>query len=182
MEFVGFRQIEDAVVPLIPAFQAAADVVLGGSGLEAHERVRKVVVLEVILRREVIGFRLAPAADLLRKLVGLVHVVRDGAEVVEELAEEVPAAVFRHHGRAEKLITGGCNRLAELRALSMEIDVAEAFILRCAGAIIGPGSGREPAFVDASTVRAEGIEVARVEFQSTSGHQERTRHPTRGEP
>ena len=62
-------------------------------GLEAHERVREVVVDLVVLRRKVVGLGLAAAADPLGVLVALVHVMRNRPQVVEELAEQVPAAL-----------------------------------------------------------------------------------------
>ena len=96
--------IQDAVVALVPALQAAAHIVARGAGFEAHERVGKIVVLEVVLRREVVGFGLALLADAGGELVGLVHVMRDGAEVVEELAEDVPAAVPAHDFGAEEAV------------------------------------------------------------------------------
>src|SRR5271165_1243488 len=88
LEAVSLRQIQDAVVAFVPAFQASANFIFGRSRLQAHERVREVVVLLVVLRREVVRFRLALLPDQTSVFITLVHVVRDGAEVVEELAED----------------------------------------------------------------------------------------------
>ena len=88
---VGPRQEGDAVVALVPVLEAAAHVLLGGARLEAHEGVREVVVGLVVLRREVVRLGLAAAADQLGLRIALVHVMRDRAHVVEELAEQVPA-------------------------------------------------------------------------------------------
>ena len=94
LQLVRARVVEDAVVALVPALQAAAHVVARGAGVEAHEGVGKIVVLEVVLRREIVGLGLALLADARGELVVLVHVVRNRAEIVEELAEQVPAAVL----------------------------------------------------------------------------------------
>ena len=40
---IGLAEVEDAVVALVPAFQAAADVVLGRARLQAEEGVGEVV-------------------------------------------------------------------------------------------------------------------------------------------
>ena len=63
-----------------------------------------VVVGEVVLRREVVGLGLALLSDAGGELVGLVQVVRNRTEVVEELAEQVPAAVLAHDVGAEEEI------------------------------------------------------------------------------
>jgi hypothetical protein len=63
-----------------------------------------VVVAEVVLRREVIGLGLALLSDASGELVGLMKVMRNGTEVVEELAEKVPAAVLSHDLGAEEEI------------------------------------------------------------------------------
>ena len=42
-QFVGFRVVEDSVVAFIPALEAAADIVLGRAGFEAHEGVGEIV-------------------------------------------------------------------------------------------------------------------------------------------
>ena len=59
LQAIGLREVEDAVVALVPVFQAAADVGLGGARLQAHERVVEVVLGGVQLRREVVALGLA---------------------------------------------------------------------------------------------------------------------------
>jgi hypothetical protein len=102
LQLIGFGVIENAVITLVPAFQASPHVVLRGPGFEAHERVRKMVVLEIVLAREVVSFRLSPPPHPLRVLVGLMHVMRDGAEVVKEFAEQVPSTLLAHHIGAQE--------------------------------------------------------------------------------
>jgi hypothetical protein len=100
LEPVRAREVDDAVVALVPVRQAPPDVIFGRARFEAHERVRKIVHDLVVLRREVIRFRLALLSDERGELVVLMHVVRNGAEVVEELAQQVPAPLLLHDGRA----------------------------------------------------------------------------------
>src|SRR2546425_12641379 len=90
------RQIQDAVVAARPLLEAAWHVRFGRTGLEAHERVRKVIERLVDLRREIVRLRFAAASDASGLLLALVHVMRDRAEVVEELAEQIPSALTRH--------------------------------------------------------------------------------------
>ena len=130
LQAIRLRMIQDAVVALVPAFQAAAHVVRRGARLQAHEGVREIVVLEIVLRREVVGLRLALLADLLRMLVHLVHVVRNRPQVVEELAEHVPAAVPRHHLRTQNFVADARHGFAQQHALAVDRDVAQAFVFR----------------------------------------------------
>ena len=94
LEAIGLGVVEDAVVALVPALQAAADVVLGRARLQAHEGVGEVVAGPVELGREVVALGLPLAADLGGLLGRLVHVVGDRAEVVEELAVDRPLLVL----------------------------------------------------------------------------------------
>ena len=106
LQTIGAGVEEDSVVALVPFFQAAADVFFGRAGLQAHVGVGKVVLDLVVLRREVIGFRLALLAHQLGERVALVHVVGNGAHVVEELAEQVPAAFALHDVGAQQQVAG----------------------------------------------------------------------------
>ena len=62
------------------------------------------IVGEIVLRREVIGFGFALLSDAGGELVGLMEVMGDRPEVVEELAEKVPAAMLAHDLGAEEEI------------------------------------------------------------------------------
>ena len=104
LQAVGLGEIQNAVVAFVPAFEAAAHVVARGAGFEAHEGVGEMVVGEVVLRREVVGLGLALLSDAGGELVGLMQVMGNGTEVVEELAEQVPAAVLAHDLGAEEEI------------------------------------------------------------------------------
>ena len=92
LQQIGACVKQDAVVALVPALKATLDVCLGGARFKPHVGVRKVVVQLVVLRWKVISLRLALVPDELREGVALVHMVRDGTHVVEELAQQVPAA------------------------------------------------------------------------------------------
>ena len=85
LEAVGFGEIEDTIVALVPILEALAHLCLGGAGLEAHESVREVVANVVVLRREIVALRFAFLLHQFGLFGVLVHVMRDGAHVVEEL-------------------------------------------------------------------------------------------------
>ena len=61
--------------------------------------------------------------------------------------------------------------------LAVEFDVAQAFVLRGERAVGGFGGGGEPALVDAAAMRAERVQIARIELQPPAGHQKRSGHP-----
>src|SRR5262245_57712678 len=175
--------IEDAVVALAPVLEAAAYVRCRGAGLEAHERVRKIVLELVVLGRKVIGLGLALTAHQRRMRIALVHVMRDRAHVVEELAEDVPAVFLRHHLGADQRVASGVDGLLQLKALAgLEPDVAEPFVCRRSRSVVGVGRGREPALVNATTVRAKGVQIVGMEPQAPAWLHERAGHPTRFEP
>jgi hypothetical protein len=94
LEPVGLREVQDAVVALVPIRQAGADLVLGGARLESEEGVGKVVAHIVVLGREVVGLRFAFLADEFRLFGALVHVMRDGPHVVEELRVDRPPPIL----------------------------------------------------------------------------------------
>src|SRR5678816_179518 len=93
---ISLRMIQDSVVAFVPSLQTTPDVILLRAGLEAHEGVWEIIVLEIILRRKIVSLGFAALADFARVLVKLMHVVRDRPEVVEKFAEHVPAAVLAH--------------------------------------------------------------------------------------
>ena len=95
---------QDSVVALVPVLETSPHVVLGGAGLEAHEGVWEIIFGQIVLRREVVSFRLAALAHQLSLSVALVHVMRDGPHVVEEFAEQIPAALAFHHLGAQQQI------------------------------------------------------------------------------
>ena len=177
------REEEDAVVALVPVLEAAPDVGLGRARLEPHERVRKVIVGLVVLRREVVRLGLALAAEELRLRVALVHVMGNRPHVVEKLAEQVPALLPLHHRRAEQEIARLVDRVLQQKSAAvLEADVAQPLVGGRARAVVGVGRRREPALVDAAAVAAERIQIARVELEPFARNHERTRHPARLEP
>src|SRR5580658_10452313 len=86
-QFIGAGKIENFVVAVVPFFQAPTDIVLGGARVQPHERVREIVVLEIVLRGEIIRFGLALLSDPSGELVVLMKMMRDGSKIVEELAQ-----------------------------------------------------------------------------------------------
>src|SRR5581483_3231469 len=85
--------------------------------------------------------------------VALVHVVGDGAEVVEELAVDGPALVALPDRRPDQLDPFGRDGVAQREgALAVHDDVAEALVRR--RPFVGRRrGGREPALVDTAPVR-----------------------------
>ena len=100
--------------PCAPVLEAAPDVVLRRAGLETHERVGKVVVELVVLRRKVVGLRLALPSNELRVRVALMHVMRNRTHVVEELTEDVPPSLLLHDLGAEQQVTGNVDGRLQL--------------------------------------------------------------------
>src|SRR5881296_1673839 len=94
--------IQNAIVALIPILQTAHDIIFGCAWLQTKERVRKIVLNDVVLRREVIRFGFAFLADFFGKLVALMHVMRDWTEVIEKFAENIPSALTGHHIGADQ--------------------------------------------------------------------------------
>ncbi len=177
------REVRDSVVPTIPVLETAPDVVLRRARLQAHERVGIVVVGRVVLRRKVVRLRLAPASDPFRMLVALVHVMRDGSHVVEELAEEIPSSLARHRVGAEQEIAGGLHRVLQEKPLTLcRPDVTESLIGRRARTVIRIGGGREPALVDAPAMRPTRVEIVGVQPEPAARQHERSRHPRRLQP
>jgi len=103
LETVGLAVVEDAVIALAPALEAAAEVFLRGPGLETEERVREVVADGVQLGWKIIGLGFTLLSHQCSLGIALVHVVRDGAEVVEELAVNRPALILFPNCRTHRL-------------------------------------------------------------------------------
>ncbi len=114
---VGARMEQNSVVAFVPVFEASPHVVFRGAGLEAHERVREIVFGEIVLRREVVRLGLAALPHQFGLRVALVHVMRDGAHVVEELAEQIPSAFALHHVAAEQQIARRLDGVFQQEAL-----------------------------------------------------------------
>jgi hypothetical protein len=134
-----------------------------------------------VLRREVVRLGLAFPADERGLGVVLVHVVRYGAHVVEELRVHRPLAVPLPESLADQGRAALGDGLPQRAALAADHRVGKALVRR---AIVVCGLGRrgEPSLVDAAAVEAEGVRVVGMQLEPQAGLQERTRHPTRGEP
>src|SRR5579863_10719527 len=106
------------------------------------------------------------------------HVVRNRAHVVEELAKQVPSAFALHHIPAEKDIARSLDRIFEEKARTLRrVHVAQSFVRSRVRAVRSFGGRRKPSFVDPAAMGAERIEVVRMELQSAPGDHERSRHP-----
>ena len=180
LQTVGLGEIEDAVVALVPVFDAAAHLLAGGAGLEAHEGVGEVVADGVHLGREVIGLGLAFLAHQ-RGLFGvLVHVVGDGAHVVEELGIHRPLLVGVPDGVADDLAAENVHRVLQREAGTVVDHIAQAFVL--IAVVVGRGGGgAEPALVDAAAVLTQRVVVLGVQLEAASRLEERAGHPGGGQ-
>jgi hypothetical protein len=121
--------------------------------------VGKVVLLEVVLGREVVGFGFGIAAGAAGVRFVLVEVMRDGTEVVEEFAQQIPTAALAHDIGAEEFVPRGFDGLLEQDAAAVEIEIAESLAGGRAGAVVGAGCRGEPALVDAAAMSAERVEI-----------------------
>ncbi len=139
LQSVGPREIEDSVVALVPVFDAAPDLFPCGPGFEAHERVGKIIADVVVLRREVVrlGFTFLPHEFCLFGI--LVHVVGDGAHVVEELRVHRPLVVLAPDGVPDEICATFGNGLLQGKSVSPDNDVRQSLIGRTV--IVGGGSG-----------------------------------------
>src|SRR4029434_10595857 len=94
-------------------------------------------VRRVVLRGEVVRLRFAPPANSLRILVALMHVVRNRPELVEELAEEIPAVLSPHHVGANQQIASFLDGLLQQEPFRVpEMDVTEALVGRRSRTVI----------------------------------------------
>ena len=97
LQAISLGVIQDAVVTLIPALQAAADLRLRGPRLQAEIGMRENVSHRIVLGWEIVGFRLALLAHQFGLVVILVDVMGKGFQVVKELAVDGPAVKFLPH-------------------------------------------------------------------------------------
>ena len=109
-------------------------------GVRPRNEYGKLFSTRVELRREVIRFGLRLPSHARGMLLVLVHVMRDGSVVVEELRQHVPLARSPPGFPQED-------------ALAAMLEVAEAFVFEGAGTVIGFGHRSEPAFLDAARAR-----------------------------
>src|SRR5205823_4630829 len=138
----------------------------------------EIVALEIVLRGEIIRLGLAAPADQFRVLLSLMHVMRNRPKVVEKFAEHVPATLLAHDVRSEEFVADDFDSLFQQDPLAgSEVDVAEPLVLRRPRAIGGIGSGREPALIDTAPMRAESVQIAGIELQAATRHEEGARHP-----
>src|SRR5439155_24121780 len=171
MEPIGLTAIQDTVVALIPALESIADICPGRAGLKTEKCVRKIVTKVIELGWEVVRLRLALLAHQRGLGVVLVHVVRDRAQIIEELAVHRPAAEAVPQGTADQPWTFLHYRVGEGERLFITMhDPAKAFIGH-ASLISGRRRGREPAFIDAAAVRPVRIVILRGQLDAAAWHE-----------
>ena len=181
LEPVGLGEVDDTVVATVPVLQALPHVLLRGARLQPHERVGKVVVAVVVLRREVIALRFAFLADELGILERLVHVMGDRPHVVEELRVDGPLLVAVPDLLADELRGPLADGITQEEPLAVEHAPRQSLVGHAA---LGGGFGRagEPPLVDAATVEAVGVVVVGVEADPLAGMEEAPRHPGGRQP
>ena len=135
----------------------------------------------VQLRREVVALGLALLAGQCGVLGLLVHVVRDGAHVVEELRVDRPAFVFLPDRLADDARSGLLDGVLQQEPLAFEHAVAQPFVGRAAF-VGGLGGAGEPPLVDAAPMRAQGVPIGWGQLDPLAGVQEVARHPGRRQP
>jgi hypothetical protein len=117
-----------------------------------------------VLRREIVALGLALLLHQRGLLARLVHVVRDGAHVVEELRVHRPLLVLVPDRVADDLPAQLTDRVGQRQPSAAVDDVAESLVRRAV--VVGGGRGRsEPPLVDAAAVEAEGVQVVGVELE-----------------
>src|SRR5262249_54260994 len=122
--------IQNPIVAFVPVFEAANDVIFCRPRLETKKRVRKIVLNDVVLRWEVVRFRLALLSDFPGKLLALMHVVRDRSKVVKKLAEDIPSSISRQPITAEQRITGNVDGVLQQKLLPVvEMNIAQTFVI-----------------------------------------------------
>ena len=180
LQLVGLGKLADLVVALVPVRDAVVDLLASGAGLEAHEGVGEVVADVVVLWREVVGLGFAFLTDEGSLLAALVHVVGDGAHVVEELGVDRPFTVFVPDVGTDDGGTAGVDGVAEGEAFFADDDVGETLVFGAAF-VGGDGGGAEPALVDATAAEAIGVGVVGVEFDAQAGLEKGAGNPGGGE-
>src|SRR5450631_281754 len=177
-ETVGSRVKQNSVVTLVPFFQAVADIILGGAGLQAHIGVGEVVLYLVVLRRKVIGFGLSLLSNEFGESIALMHVVGDGSHVVKKLAKQIPSAFTLHHFSAEQEISGRFDRFFQQELFAaFGPDITQSLVGQGVGPVRRLRGRRKPALVDAATMATESVKIVRVELEPATGNHERSRNP-----
>jgi hypothetical protein len=134
-----------------------------------------------VLRRKIVGLRLALQAEQRGLLGVLVEMMRNRPHVVEKLGIDRPLFVFAPETVADEQAAALRHRLLQSETLPAGHDVAQAFVRR--PVFIGGGrGGGEPALIDAAPVQAEGVKVIGMEFEAFAGLKEGARHPARRQP
>src|SRR5580704_8898460 len=88
---IRLGKVENAVVALVPAFEALANLFPRGAWLKAKVGMGEVAGGGIQLRRKVVSLWLAFSAHQVRLLLALMEVVRNGAEVIKKFAVDRPA-------------------------------------------------------------------------------------------
>src|SRR5262245_15919616 len=109
------------------------------------------------------------------------HVMGNRPHVVEELAIYRPPLILLPYFGADKPFAVELNGVLQGERLSaVENYVTQALVGRRAR-VGGRGSRGEPAFVNAAAIGAERVQILGRQFEASTGHQKRARHPGWGQ-
>ena len=168
LDAVGTRELGDAVVAGFIGEQALAHLLLGAVGVEAKVGGWQGTLIIVVLRREIVGLRLAQAADLGGVLKGEVQVVEQRHSVVKKLGIHWPAAEFFHHFLAHQYLSELVNRVFEEKPLVRRRsagDIAHALVRRSQGAVVRRDGAAEPAFLHTAAYGPQREVIVRVKAE-----------------
>ena len=177
LESVGFAEIENTVVAFIPALQTAVDIGLGCARLQAEKCIREVIANRIELRREVVRLRLALLANERGLGVVLMHVMRDGAKVVEELAVHRPALIALPNGRPHESRPFEVDGFLECEDPFPLGNYVTQSLVRGSAGVGGRRRRPKPALVDAASMASQRIKVLRCQLNPLTRHKKRPRHP-----
>jgi hypothetical protein len=89
--------------------------------------------------------------------------VRDGAQVVKKLAQQIPSAFALHHVGAKQQVPGNFDRLFQKEfPAPLRPDVTQSLIGQSLWSVRSLGRRGKPALVNAAAVAAERVEIIRV--------------------
>jgi hypothetical protein len=99
--------------------------------------------------------------------------VRDGAHIVEQLAQDIPPAFAFDYFGAEKCVAGNFYRMLQKKPLAfVAVHIAQSFIVTGKRTVCGFRGGGKPAFIYPAPVCPERVQVRGMEPQSPARNHE----------
>ena len=178
---VGTGELQDLVVALGEVHQALLEFFLCRAGIEAEIGLGALTAVVVDLRGEEVHFRLAGLTGQSGMLVALVDMMRQRAEVIEELGIGGPSVIFVPEELADHVRAKLGNHLAQQHffAVVCAHDIGQALVVRGAGAVFRVRRGGEPALVNAAARKAQRVVIIRMQLDPAARTAEGTGNPRR---